>query len=68
MNSKTKERLIEAVALAKETLGESELMRNPGIVNSILISISLDDLVDSIKEENEKLTDCIFRSAGNIAA
>ncbi len=68
MHDKTKERLIQAAALAKETLGEVEFLRNPSIVNSLLMSMALDDLSDSIKHENEKLTECIFQSAGHIAA
>jgi hypothetical protein len=66
MSAKTKERLIQATALAKETLGEAALSQNPSIVSAILMSMALEDLSDSIKEENEKLTDCIFRSAGHI--
>jgi len=67
INTRTKERLSQAAALAKETLGESAFSQNPSIVSSILMSMALDDLSESIKEENEKLTDCIFRSAGHIA-
>ncbi|HXI72525.1 MAG TPA: hypothetical protein VNN22_19450 [Verrucomicrobiae bacterium] len=64
---RTKERLIQATALAKETLGDVALSQNPGIVSSILMSMALDDLSDSIKQENDKLTECIFRSAGHVA-
>jgi hypothetical protein len=66
MNTKTKERLIQATELAKETFGEVALSQTPSIVGSILISMAVDDLCDSIKHENEQLTECIFRSAGHI--
>lgn len=67
MNEKTKERITEAAALAKEAFGEVELAKNPGIINSIIVSLALDDLGNAIKHENETLTECIFRSAGHIA-
>ena len=67
MSTKTKERLIQAKALAEETFGQEQLSQNPGIVGSILISMVLDDLSDSIKQENEKLTECIIRSASQVA-
>lgn len=63
----TKERLVQATALAKETFGEQTVNQNPSIVSAILTSMALDDLCNSIEQENEKLTDCIFRSAGHIA-
>jgi hypothetical protein len=65
MSTKTKERLIQATALAKETLGEAALSQNPSIVSSILMSMALDDLGDSIKRENENLAECIYRSTGH---
>lgn len=67
MSAKTKERLIQAIALARETLGEQAVNQNPGIVSAILTSMALDEFTDSLKQENEKLTDCIFQSAGHIA-
>lgn len=67
MNIKTKERLIQAKALANEILGEGALNQNPSIVGSILISMAVDDLCDSIKQENEQLTECIYKSAGHMA-
>jgi len=67
MQTRTKERLTEAAQLVKETLGEEELIRNPGIVNSVLMSLALDALAEAIANQNEKLMDCIFRSAGHIA-
>ena len=67
MNTKMKERLTQATALAKEMFGEEVLTQNPGIINAILMSMALDEFKDSINQENEKLTDCIFRAAGHIA-
>jgi hypothetical protein len=67
MSAKTKERVIQAAALAKETLGEKAVNENPSIVSAILVSMALEDLTASMKEENEKLTECIFRSAGHVA-
>jgi hypothetical protein len=67
MNIKTKERLFHATALAKETFGELALNQNPSIVGSILISMTVDDLCDSIRQENAELTECIYKSAGHIA-
>ena len=67
MNTRIKERLIQAAALARETLGEEALRQNPALVNAILTSMAMDDLSDLITQETEKLTDCIFRSAGHIA-
>lgn len=67
MNTEIKERVVEAAALAKETLGEQAVNQNPSIVSAILVCMALEDLTHSMKQENEKLTDCIFRSAGHIA-
>jgi hypothetical protein len=67
MSAKTKERLTQATALAAEVLGESGVNQNSGILNAIVLSMALDDLSGSINAENEKLIDCIFRSAGHIS-
>ena len=67
MNIKTKERLIQATALAKETFGELAFNQNPSIVGGILISMAVDDLCDSITKETAEITECIYKSAGHIA-
>lgn len=67
MSTKTKERLTKAAALAKEVFGESALNENPNVVSAILVSMTMDDLGDTVKQENEKLTECIYKAAGHIA-
>jgi hypothetical protein len=56
MSTKTKERLFHATALAKETFGELAVNQSPNIVGSILISMAVDDLCDTIKQETAELT------------